>query len=127
MKLKEINNIEQYKLCYVEGRIACFTNIPLSEQWGDDWDDAPYEHNAGWPYEDSPGQIVKVMFDSRLSTPCEYCLNSPYSVESINNGATSWLWDRWGDSGVAISAGCSIQEFVEKVKKAEGAVFFEIE
>lgn len=23
----------------------------MQEQWGDDWDDAPYEHNAGGPYD----------------------------------------------------------------------------
>ena len=37
-------------LCYVAGNFAYFTTKPLSEQWGDDWDDAPYEHNAGTPY-----------------------------------------------------------------------------
>jgi hypothetical protein len=37
-------------LCYVEGFWAFFTTRPLAEQWGDDWDDAPYEHNAGRPY-----------------------------------------------------------------------------
>jgi hypothetical protein len=37
-------------LCYVDGCWAFFTTKPLSEQWGDDWNDAPYEHNAGRPY-----------------------------------------------------------------------------
>lgn len=37
-------------LCYVEGCWAFFTTKPLSDQWGDDWNDAPYEHNAGRPY-----------------------------------------------------------------------------
>ena len=37
-------------LCYVYGPWAYFTSRPLSEQWGDDWNDAPYEHNAGEPY-----------------------------------------------------------------------------
>jgi hypothetical protein len=38
-------------LCYIEGCWAYFTTQPLDKQWGDDWDDAPYEHNAGTPYE----------------------------------------------------------------------------
>ena len=38
-------------LCYVRGAWAYFTTQPLEDQWGDDWDDAPYEHNAGSPYE----------------------------------------------------------------------------
>lgn len=43
-------------LCYVDGNRAYFTTQPLDQQWGDDWDDAPYEHNAGTPY-----------------TPCWHC------------------------------------------------------
>jgi len=39
------------RLCYVERQWAYFTTRPIAEQWGDDWDDAPYEHNAGEPYE----------------------------------------------------------------------------
>ena len=31
--------------------MAYFTPVSLDEQWGDDWDDAPYEHNAGIPYD----------------------------------------------------------------------------
>ena len=38
------------KLCYVDQSWAFFTTKSLSDQWGDDWDDAPYEHNAGYPY-----------------------------------------------------------------------------
>jgi hypothetical protein len=37
-------------LCYVSENFAWFTTRSLEEQWGDDWDDAPYEHNAGEPY-----------------------------------------------------------------------------
>ena len=40
-----------YKLCYIEKNFAYFTTQDLEKQWGDDWDDAPYEHNAGTPYE----------------------------------------------------------------------------
>lgn len=50
-----------YKLCYISENIAYFTTLPLSEQWGDDWNDAPYEHNAGPPYEpcwhNAPGNL----------------------------------------------------------------------
>lgn len=40
-----------HRLCYIDGPWAYFTTQPVAEQWGDDWDDAPYEHNAGDPYE----------------------------------------------------------------------------
>ncbi|MBO6271749.1 hypothetical protein J6O48_03095 [bacterium] len=35
-----------------------FTNN-LSKQWGDDWDDAPYEHNAEIPY-DNETDIIRI-------------------------------------------------------------------
>ena len=38
-------------LCYVDEPWAYFTTQDLDKQWGDDWNDAPYEHNAGTPYE----------------------------------------------------------------------------
>ena len=41
---------EDYKLCYVDGPWAYFTTQDLKRQWGDDWNDAPYERNAGTPY-----------------------------------------------------------------------------
>jgi hypothetical protein len=41
---------EDFMLCYVNLPWCYFTTKPLDEQWGDDWDDAPYEHNAGEPY-----------------------------------------------------------------------------
>ena len=33
------------QLCYVEDQSACFTDN-FEGQWGDDWNDAPYEHKA---------------------------------------------------------------------------------
>jgi len=50
-----------FRLCFVriayEDRedhepthVAYFTSQPIVDQWGDDWGDAPYEHNAGPPY-----------------------------------------------------------------------------
>ena len=38
------------KLCYCSNNIMYFTS-DMTAQWGDDWDDCPYEHNAGKPYE----------------------------------------------------------------------------
>lgn len=47
---QKTNSDKTFKLCYVEHNWAYFTTQELSKQWGDDWDDAPYEHNAGSPY-----------------------------------------------------------------------------
>jgi hypothetical protein len=42
--------VSEPRLCYVSDGLAYFTTRPVTEQWGDDWNDAPYEHNAGLPY-----------------------------------------------------------------------------
>ena len=40
----------ELKLCYCANNNMYFTS-DMSAQWGDDWDDRPYEYNAGTPYE----------------------------------------------------------------------------
>jgi len=120
-----------HKLCYVDGAWAFFTTKPLTgegRQWGDDWNDAPYEHNAGTPYEDEGYEIVKLAFDAELDQPGEGCYNSPYSVEMINSGAIAWLRTPAWKSGdiVVIPAGTPVRDFVLLVKKAGGKVYFPI-
>lgn len=113
---------------------AYFTDIPLSEQWGDDWDDAPYEHNAGDPYDRIFGKepytehnIIIVPFyvshdgySVKLPRDYVYC-NSPFCVRDINAGAVAWLFARDSSSrvapGVSIHAGINPYEFFEKVDR----------
>lgn len=102
-----------YKLCYVYKGVAYFTSLPLSEQWGDDWDDAPYEHNSGEPYED--GLILKVHFpDEEFLEPSYGHVNSPYSVKDINNKKVPWLVHYSNET--RIYAGESLKEFLQKTQ-----------
>lgn len=130
-----------YRLCYVCPRngFAYFTSIPLSKQWGDDWDDAPYEHNAGDPYdthcpkkgaaERVAHDLVKVAWDADYITPNESHVNSPWSVQAINSGAIAWLipnrWDKLGDECDIrpIHAGVTLIEFVRTVEASGGVVY----
>jgi hypothetical protein len=135
-------NINKLKLCYVDGRdrFAWFTGIPLENQWGDDWNDAPYEHNAGEPYEthklgfsaDSERfehQLVKVAWDGPYETPAEHAgINSSWSVEAINKGSIAWLIPtKWGTTEGAdvkpIHAGASLVDFVIALEKAGGYAY----
>jgi hypothetical protein len=116
-------------LCYVSGSWAYFTTQPLEKQWGDDWNDAPYEHNAGRPYEwrDYNGEprweIVDVVFEGDFKEACEGHLNSPFSVEDINAGKCPWL--RAWDGSLAIMAGTPVSQFKRLVKDSGGRVFVE--
>ena len=120
------------KLCYVKGAWAYFTTQSLNTQWGDDWEDAPYEHNAGTPYEYHPEhdknekswEIVKVAFYADLDTPDANFSNSSYSVERINEGVVAWLASSsYSNGNVIIMAGTTLRDFIEKVKTAGGEVY----
>lgn len=125
---------------YIEGKqeyYAYFTPVPLNKQWGDDWDDAPYEYNAEIPYDDvydenderTEIEIVRVPFyipyDDGWSIrfPKDWGGdNSLFCVRDINAGAVAWIFCHGGHrksntDSVAIHAGCSPSEFLEKINK----------
>lgn len=124
---------------YIEGvqeYYAYFTSLPLKDQWGDDWDDAPYEYNAGEPYDslyeetDENGhwkdyEIVKVPFylnfgGFSIMRPEDYVDNSPFSVSDINSGAVAWIYARAKNkecNGISIMAGINPEEFLNKLKE----------
>ena len=114
-----------HKLCYIEDNWAYFTKLPLDEQWGDDWDDAPYEHNAGEPYEHLGADIMKLAWEGDLDTPCGNYNNSPYSVQRINKGAVPWLvsspWNK--NIFVSIPGGTTMLDFITLVYASGGTVY----
>ena len=130
--------INEYKLCYVDGNFAYFTSAPLARQWGDDWDDAPYEHNAGRPYEDHyptkdskervPHEVLKVAWTADYVAPSENHVNSPWSVQAINKGAVAWLIPNvWrgdeADKFDPIPAGTGLADFVKIIERSGGEVY----
>ena len=117
-----------------------FTNCDMDLQWGDDWNDAPYEHNADIPYDDHyednervEHKIIKISFSLKRSNgdgcayyyqlPKDYGYNSPFSVEMINAGIVAWLSissDKMetipGSKFVVIHGGDSIKSVVGKLE-----------
>jgi len=127
------NIMNEPKLCYVDMPWAYFTTQDLDKQWGDDWDDAPYEHNAGEPYEYGdhqkkeglePWTITKVAIDVwDMKQPCDDYDNSPYSVQAINAGACAWLAQLYTKDPLCIPAGTTLADFRELIHKAGGVVY----
>ncbi|MFA7256952.1 MAG: hypothetical protein WC047_05200 [Kiritimatiellales bacterium] len=117
-------------LCYVAGETAYFTTRTLDEQWGDDWNDAPYEHNAGPPYEwregsssEAPYQIAILKFSGPFSTPADIAgSNSRYSVQMINSGACAWLVAD-DPKYRSIPAGITAAQFADLMQAAGGTVY----
>lgn len=119
-----MKNIEDKKLCYIEGQCAYFTSFPLSKVYGDDWNDSPYELNAGPPYEEF--NITKICFEvDKYSLPQDL---GDYSVDQINNKKNNipWLKSIWVDrSDFHIFAGTTLREFKEIIKKTGGKIYVE--
>ena len=117
----------QSVLCYVEESFAYFTTQALSKQWGDDWDDAPYECNAGTPYEPrgdgEQWEIIKVAYDGDFERPGVWGGNNEWSVQKINGGAVAWLMQPYSKTPVNIFAGVTIEEFCEQIKRGGGNVY----
>lgn len=117
------------RLCYIKSGWAYFTTQPLNKQWGDDWDDAPYEYNAGPPYDYRAGnstlprwKVFRISFEGPFITPDIGYNNSPWSVRDINAGAVAWLRFR-GKESEQIFAGTSYEEFRAWVLSREGKIF----
>jgi hypothetical protein len=78
--------------------------------WGDDWDDAPYEHNAGKVYMEYVVATLDVAFDfdAVVVVPSDGESNSPWSkhdmqmrrvpmldVLKVTDGSYLWLYEDW--------------------------------
>lgn len=116
-----------YGLCYVDGHRLYFTES-LKHQWGDDWDDAPYEHNAGRPYglhgldSDRP-DVFPVVVATELQAPSKY-LDRRVSVNEINKGELPWLIPPdWRDKTIELYAGDEYQEVISTIEEDGGTVY----
>lgn len=115
---------DRLKLCYVSTvvehyenpvHLCFFTEDSLDDVWGDDWDDAPYEHNAGTPY--AP---CLTLFAIGVDSARSGYLNSPYTVEGINNGEVPWLTDE-GNNG--LYAGATVNEFIQFMVDSPSGIY----
>lgn len=122
-------------LCYVDGPWAYFTTQALSEQGGDDWNDAPYQHNAGDPYEpcgDQAGawRIVRVAFEPGIAMSSPADTEGRYSVDDVNARLIPWLAELdyracRTDPRTVIWAGTTLSQFIAVIQATGGHVYLE--
>lgn len=116
-----------YELCYVDGQWLYFTES-VEGQWGDDWDDAPYEHNAGRPYgmfnsDHRYPDAFAVLATTELEPP-SYTMDRYVSVEEVNEGEIPWLaLPDFMDETVEIFAGETYREVVSTIEELDGMVY----
>lgn len=128
---------EGYMLCYVEGPWAYFADREPGEMWGDDWNDAPHECNAGTPYDHKGEKVVKVAYDgdweiAGAQNGVVYGAGeSRYgmSVEEINRGDAPWLYQpsyglpQYPQPQREIPAGVALKDFRKLIAEAGGSVY----
>jgi hypothetical protein len=80
------------KLCDVEkfGNIVrlYYTDDNVNDYWGDDWDDIPYEHNAGIVSSEYVPYVEEIAFPTEwfyILEPCDGTYNSCYSKEDMRD------------------------------------------
>ena len=100
----------------------------------------PYEYNAEEPYDDFYDENGNRLETEIVRVPFYICRdgwhirfprdwggdNSPFCVRDINAGAVAWIFCtgdecKTNKGSVAIHAGCSPAEFVEKINKINEA------
>lgn len=122
---------DEHDDCVAYGLRLFFTEADLSKQWGDDWNDAPYDCNAGWPYDDTSHKdkdgkwqhtkhnilVLNVSLECGhdLTLPEYYGYNTPFSVEMINLGACAWMF--FGKECKPIYAGATPLDVFERIGK----------
>lgn len=130
---------KEYRLCYVDGQKAWFTDN-FEKQWGDDWNDKPYECNAGEPYnswseliEDNEDifkrkykhhqiKLKTLYFETNDWSEQKPCDMGRFSVEDINKGTIAWVHtDKFN-----ILAGTEIEEFIKIIKENGGKIYMEV-
>lgn len=95
------------------------------DYWGDDWNDAPYEHNADVVYPEYIQGYVEFAFSSEYSV-CEACdgyLNSPFSKEDMINRKVPCLTIYTSDPhepDIKIYFGDNIDEISKKITELGG-------
>ena len=121
-------NEGDYKLCYIDGQKAYFTSN-WEKQWGDDWNDRPYECNAGEPY----GEYIEnnkcvdipqaaLYFETGYWTERKPCDIGRFSVEEINKGAVAWV----ATGEFCIQAGTTMKDFINIILTNGGSIWKKI-
>lgn len=93
----------------------------FNDYWGDDWDDAPYEHNAGRVYERYIQGYVEFTFPLKYSV-CEACegyFNSPFSKEDMKNRKVPCL-TIYTEPEIKIYFGDNIDDISKQITKLGG-------
>jgi hypothetical protein len=92
----------------------------LEDWWGDDWNDVPYEHNAGSVYPEyvKGHKDIAFPYDALVLEPCDGVCNSLFSKDDMIQRRVpciivvpAEMQSLWDDSFSAYAGGDKIQKF----------------
>lgn len=92
-----------------------------NDYWGDDWNDAPYEHNAGQVYKRYIQGYVEFTFPLKydIYEACTGHFNSPFSKEDMKNRKVPCLTIST-EPEIKIYFGDNIDEISKQITKLGG-------
>ena len=97
-----------------------FTN-DFKTQWGDDWNDIPYDLNAGTPYTTRTDVVYIDAMPDTCKTYIDFVeakdIRTFNSVENINAGICPWLFETL--TKTAFPGGMTLERAMEKFKKLD--------
>lgn len=72
-------------------RLWCCDQDKYDDIWGDDWNDQPYEHNAGRVYDEYVDKVIDIYFDFDIvileaEDDWSFGGNSPFSKQDFKEG-----------------------------------------
>jgi hypothetical protein len=108
------------RLCIVRENFACFVS-DYENVRGDDWNDAPYDSNAGWPYKEF--EQIEVYFDEGrcFHRPGASWSQQHYSLDKMREEKIPFIVCTGG--GGNIIPGMTLKAFIEIIKANGGAVY----
>lgn len=98
-----------------KGNVIRFYLGKNGEQWGDDWNDIPYEHNAGKVYDEYiKGHCdIAVDFSWDVQEPANLFSNSPYSKLLMRDKNVNALYIRKDKKEYLIYFGDKIEDILK--------------
>ena len=115
-------NKDEHNLCFIGNGYAYFTDKSIADTTGDDWDNKPYDSNAGLP----KYYTFRVYFWSLLQQPCDF--HYAFSAKEINDARIPWLFAPVMSAlTTKVWAGAMFKDFVKAVIDSGGEVYVPID
>ena len=109
--------------CKIKGNMVRLYLGKNGKQWGDDWNDKPYEHNAGRVYDEYVEKIadISIKFEYEVNEPADFAKdsNSEFRREDFIKGKiyAFTVINPENNSSIMIYFGEKFEDIVKRLNK----------